>query len=52
MSLIYTCELADANPFDYLKALQDHSDHVLNTPADWMPWNYTAALKGLLEVSQ
>ena len=52
MSLIHTCELAGANPFDYLKALQNHSDHVHNTPADWMPWNYTAALQDLLEASQ
>lgn len=47
MSLIYTCELASANPFDYIKVLHDHSDLVQATPSDWMPWNFTAALANL-----
>jgi transposase len=40
MSLIHTCELNRADPFDYLVALQRHHDSVAETPADWMPWNY------------
>jgi transposase len=40
MSLIYTCELNDANPFDYLNALQRHPVAVATAPQNWMPWNY------------
>jgi transposase len=43
MSLIYTCELSDANSFDYLTALQRHSKEVFANPANWMPWNYRDA---------
>ena len=44
MSLIHACELAGANPFDYLTALSRHADVVAATPAAWMPWNYRDAL--------
>jgi hypothetical protein len=44
MSLIYTCELCGANPFDYLTELQRHVEQVRAAPADWMPWNYRLAL--------
>jgi transposase len=47
MSLIHTAELAEANPFDYLVAVQRHHPAVLEEPAAWMPWNYLEALKGL-----
>jgi len=40
MSLIYTCELCGANPFDYLTELQRHAVEVSENPQDWMPWNY------------
>ena len=40
MSLIHTCELADANPFDYLTQLQRHADELVANPAAWMPWNF------------
>ena len=40
MSLIYTCELCRANPFDYLTELQRHAPEVAANPACWMPWNY------------
>jgi transposase len=42
MSLIYTCELNEANPFDYLTELQRHSEAVAASPQQWMPWNYQA----------
>jgi transposase len=42
MSLIYTCQLNEANPFDYLTALQRHADQVAASPALWLPWNYRA----------
>jgi len=44
MSLIHTCELCGANPFDYLTALQTHADALSTTPQDWMPWNYRETL--------
>jgi hypothetical protein len=44
MSLIYTCQLNQANPFDYLTQLQRHSDQVAVSPQLWMPWNYREAL--------
>src|SRR6266700_4763434 len=44
MSLIHTCELNGANPFDYLTELQRHAGELARSPAEWMPWNYDAAL--------
>ena len=44
MSLIHTCELSDANPFDYLTQLQRHASELAESPRDWMPWNYCATL--------
>ncbi len=40
MSLIHTCELCEANPFEYLTELQRHAAELAATPATWMPWNY------------
>jgi transposase len=40
MSLIYTCELNDANPFEYLTELQKHAEELAKNPAAWMPWNH------------
>src|SRR3984885_297128 len=40
MSLIHTCELAGANPFDYLTQLQRHTSELAVNPSAWMPWNY------------
>jgi len=44
MSLVYTCQLNQANPFDYLTQLQRHSDQLAASPELWMPWNYREAL--------
>jgi len=44
MSLIYTCQLNDVNPFDYLTQLQRHIDQLAASPERWMPWNYREAL--------
>ena len=44
MSLIHTCELNGANPFEYLTALQKHSAELAHNPSMWMPWNYRQAL--------
>lgn len=44
MSLIYTCQLNEVNPFDYLTELQQHSEAMAASPERWMPWNYRDAL--------
>ena len=44
MSLIYTCQLNQVNPFDYLTQLQRHTDPLAASPQLWMPWNYREAL--------
>src|SRR5262249_20995098 len=44
MSLIYTCQLNQANPFDYLTQLQRHADQLAAGPQLWMPWNYRETL--------
>jgi hypothetical protein len=44
MSLIYTAELNDVPPFEYLIALLQHPDPVRVHPGDWMPWNYQQTL--------
>jgi hypothetical protein len=44
MSLIHTCELNGANPFDYLIELQKHAPELAKNPAAWMPWNYPQTL--------
>ena len=47
MSLIHTCRLARANPFDYLSTLRRHIRHVREDPAAWLPWNYQATAAAL-----
>jgi transposase len=44
LSLIHTCELNGANPFDYLTELQRHSEELKENPSAWMPWNYRDTL--------
>jgi hypothetical protein len=44
MSLIHTCELNAANPFDYLTELLRHSAGLKQRPSEWMPWNYRDTL--------
>jgi transposase len=44
MSLIYSCELNEVNPFDYLTRLQEHADELAAHPERWLPWNYREAL--------
>ncbi len=47
MSLIATCELCGANPFDYLTELERHAGEASSNPHHWMPWNYRQTLAGL-----
>jgi transposase len=44
MSLIYTCQLNQVNPFDYLTKLQQHTDQLAANPERWLPWNYRETL--------
>ena len=41
---IHTCQLCDANSFDYLIELQRHARELAACPAEWMPWNYRDTL--------
>jgi len=45
MSLIHSCELCEANAFDYLIELQKHSTELASQAAQWMPWNYRETLR-------
>jgi hypothetical protein len=51
MSLIHTCELCQADPFEYLTELDRHAKAVAADPAAWMPWNYRQALAVLTPAS-
>ena len=42
MSLIYTCQLCEANPFDDLAELRQ-AEVLAACPERWMPWNYCDA---------
>jgi transposase len=44
MSLIHTCQLCNANSFDYLIELQRHAQELAARPTEWMPWNYRETL--------
>jgi transposase len=44
MSLIHTCQLCDANSFEYLIELQRHTRELAAKPVEWMPWNYRDTL--------
>ena len=44
MSLIHTCQLCNANSFDYLTELLRHHRDLAANPALWMPWNYREQL--------
>jgi hypothetical protein len=44
MSLIYTCELCQISPFEYLTALHGNADQVADDPHSWLPWNYQEAV--------
>jgi transposase len=44
MSLIHTCALCGANPFDYLTEIDRHAAEMAAAPQNWMPWNYRELL--------
>ena len=45
MSLIHTCALNQVNPFEYLRALQEHAARIPSQPTQWLPWNYRQKLQ-------
>lgn len=47
MSVIETCVLTVANPWEYLVAIQEHQKDVRKNPALWVPWAYENRLKEL-----
>jgi len=51
MSLIYTCELSGANPFDYLNQLQLNATNVSQQPERWMPWNYRESVTAISDAA-
>jgi hypothetical protein len=46
-SFIHTCELNEANAYDYLIELQKHTAEASRNPAQWMPWNHRQTLRRL-----
>ncbi len=50
-SIIYTCQLANVNPHDYLTTLQEQAAQVQLNPAKWLPWNYEASLEASVALS-
>jgi len=51
MSLIHTCRLSNANPFEYLVALQLHQEQMKANPQQWMPWNYRSTIDEMARAS-
>ncbi|WP_157158884.1 IS66 family transposase [Gimesia maris] len=51
MSLIHTCELNQANPFDYLTELFRHPGEVAAHPERFLPWNYRQTIAELPAVA-
>ena len=47
MSLIHTCELCGANPFEYLAQLDRHASEACVNPQSWMPWHYRQTLDSM-----
>lgn len=47
MSLIYTAQQNQVNPFDYLNALQRNAEKVKANPSAFLPWRYQSALSPL-----
>jgi transposase len=45
MTLIHTCQLCQANSFDYMIECQRHARELSANPSEWMPWNYLETLQ-------
>jgi len=42
MSVISTCRMNDANPFQYLTDVEKHASEAAQNIERWLPWNYSA----------
>lgn len=51
MSLIQTAIDNNANPVDYLTALQENKSHVFKEPQLWLPWNYKHQLQSISDLT-
>jgi len=47
MSVIQTCRLNGANPFQYFKTLREHAQEMRQNPFAWLPWNFRQTLDAL-----
>ena len=47
MSVMETCVLNHANPWEYLVAIQKYQKDVRENPSLWVPWAYETRLKEL-----
>ena len=47
MSIIYTCNQNNVNPYDYLNALQRYGPMMQDKPECWLPWNYLQTIATL-----
>jgi transposase len=50
-SALYSAAQNDINPCEYMCALIDNEQAVMQSPHDWLPWRYKQTLKQSLEVS-
>ncbi|MBK8204614.1 MAG: hypothetical protein IPK68_20670 [Bdellovibrionales bacterium] len=51
LSVIKTCDISEANAFDYMVSIQKNFELVRSNPDNWMPWNYTQNLGQSFAVS-
>lgn len=50
-SALYSAAQNDINPCEYMSALIDNEQAVMQSPRDWLPWHYKQPLKQSLEAS-
>lgn len=48
-SALYSAAQNEINPCDYMGALIDNEQAVIQNPSDWLPWHYQETLKQSLE---
>lgn len=51
LSLIETCKQNGVRPYEYLLALLNNGEAVVERPWEWLPWNYRRALERLRAAS-
>ena len=51
-SVLMTAKANELNPVEYLQNLLTHRDHWLQSPKDWLPWNYPATMARLNQSSR